>query len=405
MSTKHNYLRNNNGNNNKDKDNETKDLQGHEEANADIAAAPANDTDNDANAVAPSPHQRPPQSPGNGSGNRKKDTNKNINSKSSLPSAMSPAQPHLYAEINIPSKKKRKNPRYGMSSSPLPLSKSNNQSLDDDDNNSKQGGRIGGDNNHEESDEEEEASLAMTSISSLTGRSSLFPSPDTSNNIGVAGIGGLPKLASSWWAASEGCLNDPAARVRGGAGHGNNFINLNAAEEEDYFDYSTYDRRGDTVEKLGGSGGVMMNPHHGIGGGAGYGNYNDGTPANGNNYDEDNVMGRLLGAWNEAFKSTCRCFDIGNGGGVGMAAASTSMVNTSGVAKSVGGAATATGATTTATIMMETVNDTTATIANTVLSRSNCNDANSSSGKDNGGSGNGNIGNDKGPTFSEPMEI
>mmetsp|Transcript_23061 Transcript_23061/g.55600 ORF Transcript_23061/g.55600 Transcript_23061/m.55600 type:complete len:1092 (+) Transcript_23061:578-3853(+) len=403
MSTKHNYLRNNNGNNNNDSEN--KDLQDREEANAVIAAAPANHTGNDANAAAPSPDERPPQSPENGNGNRKKDTNKNNSSKSSPPSsnnaAMSAAQPHLYAEINIPSKKKRKNPRHVMSSSPLPLSKSNNPSLDDDDDISKQGRIIGGDSNHEESDEEEEASLAMTSISSLTGRSSLFPSPDISNNIGVAGIGGLPKLASSWWAASEACLHPDSLEVRGGAAHGNNVININAAEEEDYFDYSTYDRRGDTVEKFGGSGEVM----HGIGGGAEYGNYNDGTPANENNNDEDNVIGKLLGAWNEALKSTCRCFEIGNGVGVGMPDASTPMVNTSEGAKSVGGAATATGVTTAATIMMETVNDTTATIANTVLSRSNCNDANSSARKDNSVSGNGNIGNDEIPTFSEPMEI
>ena len=212
-------------------------------------------------------------------------------------------QPHLYAEISVPTKRTRKHPS---SSSSSPFNKSPLSSP---------GGTSGVNVSRQSSTKshgtngEADVSLALTSISSLTGRSSLF--------------GNMPLSPSSTgiWCQDEE-LN--ATNVVGTATLNNN------AEEEDYFDYSP-------------------NIHE--------------NPTNTVNSNDEGIITRLMCALSDAL--TCRCFDgmsgaqlVGGqqegGGGDNATAAAPS-------GKSVmsGGM----GAT------LETVmNDTAATIANTMMS-------------------------------------
>ena len=105
--------------------------------------------------------------------------------------------------------------------------------------------------------------------------------------------------------------------------------------------------------------------------------------------EEDGIVGKLLGAWNEAFKSTCRCFDMaGAGGGVGA------------LSMGAGGKSVTSGGVGMGATIMETVNDTTATIANTLNNMSNKSPpTNNANGK------NASSSNNEPPTFSKPMEM
>lgn len=181
--------------------------------------------------------------------------------------------PHLYAEINIPVSTK--------------LSKRQSSS-----NSSASTAAGGGDN----------VSLAMTSISSLTGRSSIFALPAPEGGIGIGGavgVAGAMGVGINNMYASM--IPDVWCNPRGDEGV--DAVNHNVSshlshpyQEENYFDY---------------------NGNNGCDGGQAehnmmkMGNPYDGT----NSSDEDGIMDRMFGAWNDAFKSTCRCFDVAAGDG------------------------------------------------------------------------------------------
>ena len=130
---------------------------------------------------------------------------KNVAKKEKAPvvksSGANPAQPHLYAELNIPIKKTRKRP-----SSPTSPSTSPGSSYLPRQSSTASNGTNG----------EADVSLAMTSISSLTGRESLFGHAPRTQSSSMAGI----------WCHEE---------ELGNGGVGGEVVN---PEEEDYFDYS-----------------------------------------------------------------------------------------------------------------------------------------------------------------------
>jgi hypothetical protein len=140
---------------------------------------------------------------------------------------------HIYAEINIRNKPKK----------PHPLSRTGSE------------GTTG------------TSSLAMTSISSLTGRDSLFPSLDPSSQ---SGLGGL-------WFYSFGSTGD--------ADEVNDAAVVPAHEEENYFDYTN----DDTVQKARLLGAV---------GGSGA-----------ENASGTRVLDTLSTVLNTVFYNTCQCFE------------------------------------------------------------------------------------------------
>lgn len=132
-------------------------------------------------------------------------SDKNVAKKEKAPvmksSGANPAQPHLYAELNIPIKKTRKRP-----SSPKSPSTSPGSSYLPRQSSTTSNGTNG----------EADVSLAMTSISSLTGRESLFGHAPRTQSSSMGGI----------WCHEE---------ELGNGGVGGEVVN---PEEEDYFDYS-----------------------------------------------------------------------------------------------------------------------------------------------------------------------
>lgn len=322
------------------------DQRGNNDGNAKNDAAFAAATDS---ALPPpsSSNNRLPRSNvvgGIGGNTNKKDNNDNNNVKSPTTSGPTAAAPHLYAEINVPYKKKHV---------PLNARQSSTKS--------------------NATDGDGDVSLALTSISSLTGRASLFGYPDSNIN-GATGM--IPQVAmgAMLWGCTDQVNN--LGGLGGGGGGGDEAANMhhnmvNRAAEENYFDYSA-----EEVNHGGGTSGGNGDPPPSFFAGSG---------------DDNNIIGKLLGAWNEAFKNTCQCFDNGSGGVVGVGSnlwgsgtksASGGIVTTSATGnKSV----TSGGMGTMGATIMETVNDTTATIANTMRS--------SASPKASP------------PTFSEPMEI
>jgi len=249
------------------------------------------------------------------------------------------AQPHLYAEINVPSKKV---PSHRQANNLLIGRTSSVKSI-----------KSNGD------DESDAVSLALTSISSLTGRDSLFHQA-ADNTAGM----GTPTLTGLW------CTDTGVAAVTdvdigtcnaGGVGAGTDGNqHRDAAELENYFDYSDHTE-------------VDHNNYlNNSSGNAGMGGYFMGGSG-----EEDGIVGKVLGVWNEAFKSTCRCFDI----------AVPATTNRGSGGKSVTSGGMGMGAT-----IMETVNDTTATIANTMNNMSSKSLPTNATVK-------------QPPTFSKPMEM
>ena len=212
-------------------------------------------------------------------------------------------QPHLYAEISVPTKKTRKHPSSSPSTNKSPLSSSPDAGGIDV-------SRQSSTKSHE-TNGEADVSLALTSISSLTGRSSLFGNMPLSPS-STLGVPLIPGNMGGIWCQDEE-LN--GTHVVGAT---------NNAEEEDYFDYS---------------------PNI------------DENPNTANSNDDESVITRLMGA-------LCRCFDGISGDqivGVQQEGGGDNATTTAPSGKSVmsGGM----GAT------LETVmNDTAATIANTMMS-------------------------------------
>jgi hypothetical protein len=195
-------------------------------------------------------------------------------------SVPTPAPPsHLYAEIIVPTTRRRPS-RYQMSSSSAGIVvapyASTSTGID-----------------HAES-QDDNVSLAFTSVSSMTGRSSLFgPMIGGSINPNNANNGTMPQnlLSSLLWCPFGG------GDTSGAGGEGSNHrvsTTLKEAEAEDYFDYSNMN--GNVP------GGVLANENTKGGGES--------------DADEDaggGMITKLLGVWNETLNSTCQCFDMGVG--------------------------------------------------------------------------------------------
>ena len=230
----------------------------------------------------------------------------NTKTSSSAAASGGAPQPHLYAEISVPTKKTRKHP----SSSPSnksPLSSSPGAGVDVSRQSSTKSHGTNG---------EADVSLALTSISSLTGRSSLFGNMPLSPS-STLGVPLIPGNMGGIWCQDEEM-------------NGTNVVgDTTNAEEEDYFDYS---------------------PNI------------DENPNTASSNDDEGVITRLMGALSDVL--TCRCFDgisgdqivgvqqEGGGDNATTAAPSGKSVMSGGM-----------GAT------LETVmNDTAATIANTMMS-------------------------------------
>lgn len=256
-----------------------------------------------------------------------------------------PSQPLLYAEINVPSKK-------------APLHRQANNLLT---------GRRAASHtklipgSDDSDDMDDDASQAHTTLSSLTGRDSLFY--QAAADQGRCNTGGVGRGAAGMgrstlmqiWCTDKGVADAVGHEV-------GESVTENAAELENYFDYSNH---------------TEVSHDH----------YLD-HPT-----EEDGIVGKLLGALNDAFSSTCQCFD----GGVNGATVGGKSVTSGGM-----------GATVMETVM-ETVNDTTATIANTMNNMSNKSPPKTREGstysKAKQATDSPQLNNKDQPIFSKPMEI
>lgn len=202
-----------------------------------------------------------------------------VPSASVAPQNMTSPAPHLYAEIIVPTKRRRPFGHNPSSSAgcAAPAATTTNDI----------------DKSESQENVDDVISLSFTSVSSMTGRSSLF-GPNTggiiSNRSGGenANNGIMPPtpyqniLSSILWCPFGGDTNDTK---------GNNQVGtLKEVEVEDYFDYS------DNMQGSG-AGDVLKGKGDDIG-----------------EFDADEDGGggmitMLLGVWNETFISTCHCFD------------------------------------------------------------------------------------------------
>lgn len=195
-----------------------------------------------------------------------------------VPAAAKSPAPHLYAEIIVPTKKRRPS-RYHHSKSTGYVDPSINNIITVID-------------SAESNDNGDNVSLAFTSVSSMTGRSSLFGPISSTNHRGGENVnnGTMPPpyqnlLSSLLWCPLGGGHN--------GASGGDGVGTLKETEVEDYFDYSNMNGVSNGV------GGVMKEQGGDLG------------LAGGD--EDDGIIVKLLGAWNETFNSTCQCFEIGDG--------------------------------------------------------------------------------------------
>lgn len=202
------------------------------------------------------------------------DADKGAPTASITPKMTSPA-PHLYAEIIVPAKRRRPS-RHQLSAGCVAPAATT--TTDTDKAESKENG--------------DDVSLAFTSVSSMTGRSSIFgPSTggisnrsggeNTNNGIMTPPYQNL--LSSILWCPFGVETNDTGGGDRTGT--------VKEVEVEDYFNYSEMQDNG--------AGGVK-----------------DGDIGK-KDADEDGGGGmitKLLGVWNETFNSTCQCFEsMGDG--------------------------------------------------------------------------------------------
>ncbi len=202
------------------------------------------------------------------------------------PTAKTPAQ-HLYTEIIVPTKRRRPSRHHHPSSSAgcvAPSTTANTTIITD---------------NVESQDKSDNVSLAFTSVSSMTGRSSLFGPivGGISNRGGVESASNdiMPPpyqnlLSSLLWCPLGGGTN--------GASGGKGIGALKEAEVEDYFDYSDLHDNGPlgVLTEKGGDGDIGESDADEDGGGG--------------------MITKLLGVWNETFNSTCQYFVIGDDGAV-----------------------------------------------------------------------------------------
>ena len=206
-------------------------------------------------------------------------------STSITPKMTSPA-PHLYAEIIVPAKRRRPSRHHPSAGCVTPAATA---TTDTDKAESKENG--------------DDVSLAFTSVSSMTGRSSLFGpcNGGISNRSGGENTnnGTMPPpyqnlLSSILWCPFGGETND--------TGEGDRTGTVKEGGVEDYFDYSEMQDNGAGAVLKGKDGDICELDADEDGGGG--------------------MIIKLLGVWNETFNSTCQCFeslevgDIVQGGGV-----------------------------------------------------------------------------------------
>ncbi|KAL7548772.1 hypothetical protein ACHAWF_012028 [Thalassiosira exigua] len=295
---------------------------------------------------------------------------------------LSSEEPHLYAEINIPTSKvpyrrqgsgSRRHPKADKTSpykfasaAEAPLSKRQSSAR---------------------SQGTSDVSLAMTSVSDLTGRSSMFGSPRARG--GPYGPdGGLDLVAAvarCGVAGAGAALVGPPA-LEAGAGGGDDPYARH--EEENYFEYGGDEKLYMKPENRGGLGVVRE---------SGEGSSPTDSAGEGGGGEDDGIFSRLLGVWNEAFGSTCRCFDGPGspGAGPGEGGGEQPPWGASTVAGTAGGGAKSLGWSAGAGTVMETVNDTAATIAG--LSKALSSSKRAASSKADAGE-------ERGPMFSDPMD-
>lgn len=201
-------------------------------------------------------------------------------SASVTPKKMTSPAPYLYAEIIVPTNRRRPFGRNPSSSAGCAAPAAATTTTTDID-------------KSESQENVDDVSLSFTSVSSMTGRSSLF-GPNTggiiSNRSGgeSANNGIMPPpyqnlLSSILWCPFGGDTND--------TGGGNQVGTLKEMEVEDYFDYS------DMQDKDNCAGDVLKGKGDDVG------------EFDANEDGGGGMMTMLLRMWNETFNSTCQCFD------------------------------------------------------------------------------------------------
>mmetsp|Transcript_4485 Transcript_4485/g.9937 ORF Transcript_4485/g.9937 Transcript_4485/m.9937 type:complete len:867 (+) Transcript_4485:111-2711(+) len=185
--------------------------------------------------------------------------------------------PHLYAEINIPAAAAKKIQCQRQISAMT--TETNAMQEGDDDN----------------------VSLALTSVSSLTGRSWMFGTTNPATVEGLAGgIGGMGNYTSLIPKVMCGNGREQLERVDMDNNHGR-LSQPYPYQEENYFDYD--EDIGDELEN-----------HHKMDGNCFMGRDVGITNSeNERESDDGGFITKLTDAWNEACKSACQCLDIESG--------------------------------------------------------------------------------------------